>query len=278
MAFGVTNIKTHIPLVLDLDVFNYDAWWELFLTHCLAFDVLGHVDGTSVPTGDDDTPWKKNDGLVKLWIYGTLAPPLFKTCFKTGGTTRDIWLRIENQFQNNKEARAIQLDNDLHIKEIGDSSIHEYSQSLKAIADLLENVEAPVSDKTLVMYMLNGLNEKFDHIINVIKHKKPFLAFDEARNMLEMEETRLKKSHKVTASHFDHSSSTTALVTTNQEGNKGHQQHNQTKSFRGNKRGGRGRGRYNNNYSCHSYNNWGCRYRSGQDSTTTGRMFLRPHG
>ena len=159
-------------------LFNYDAWRELFLTHCLAFDVLGHVDGTSNPTGDDDTPWKKKDGLVKLWIYGTLASPLFKTCFKTGGTTRDIWLRIGNQFRNNKEARAIQLDNDLRTKEIGDMSIHDYSLSLKAIADLLENVEAPVSDKTLVMYMLNGLNERFDHIINVIKHQKPLTKLE----------------------------------------------------------------------------------------------------
>lgn len=202
-AFGVTNIKHHIPLVLDLDVFNYDAWRELFTTHCLTFDLLGHVDGTAVPDGDDDTPWKKRDGLVKLWIYRTLAPPLFKSSFKTGGTARDIWLRIENQFRNNKESRAIQLDNDLRTKEIGDQSVHEYSQSLKSIADLLENVEAPVSDKTLVMYMLNGLNEKFDHIINVIKHQKPFPTFEEARNMLELEETRLKKPNKATATHTD---------------------------------------------------------------------------
>lgn len=38
-AYGVTNIKSHIPLILDLDDFNYDAWRELFLTHCLTFDV-----------------------------------------------------------------------------------------------------------------------------------------------------------------------------------------------------------------------------------------------
>ena len=106
-TFVVTNIKHHIPLVLDLDVFKYDAWRELFLTHCLTFDVLGHVDGTTLPTGDDDQAWKKRDGLVKLWIYGTLAPPLFKSSFKTGGSARDIWLRIENQFRNNKESRAI---------------------------------------------------------------------------------------------------------------------------------------------------------------------------
>lgn len=36
--------------------------------------------------------------------------------------------------------------------------IQEYS-SLKSIADLLENVEALIGETTLVMYMLNRLNE-----------------------------------------------------------------------------------------------------------------------
>lgn len=66
--------------------------------------------------------------------------------------------------------------------------IQEYS-SLKSIADLLENVEALIGETTLVMYMLNRLNEWFDHIINVIKHQKLFPSFGEAKNMLELEET-----------------------------------------------------------------------------------------
>ncbi|XP_010431181.1 PREDICTED: uncharacterized protein LOC104715477 [Camelina sativa] len=164
-VFGVTNIKSHMPLILDMDDHNYDAWRELFLSHCLTFDVLGHVDGSSTPATADDQPWLKRDGLVKLWIYGTLAQPLFKSTFKTG--------------------------------------------------DLLSNLEAPVNDRNLVMYMLNGLNEKFDNIINVIKHQKPFPSFDDTKSMLQDEECRLKKAHKVIASHSAHASSPTALVTMN---------------------------------------------------------------
>lgn len=180
-AYGVTNIKSHIPIILDQNDHNYDAWRELFLTHCLTFDVLGHVDGTSVPANATDAPWHKRDGLVKLWIYGTLAPPLFRNSFQTGGTTRDVWVRIENQFRNNKEARTIQLDNELRTKEIGDMTIQDYCQSLKSLSDLLANVDAPVNERTLVMYMLNGLNERFDNIINVIKHQKPFPSFEDAK-------------------------------------------------------------------------------------------------
>ncbi|KAL1198778.1 hypothetical protein V5N11_036073 [Cardamine amara subsp. amara] len=122
-AFGVTNIKSHIPIILDLNDHNYDAWRELCLIHCLTFDALGHVDGTLLPNGDNDNAWKKRNGLVKLWLYGILAPPLFCSSFKTGSSAHDILIRIENQFCNNKEARAIQLDNELSTTEIGDQLI-----------------------------------------------------------------------------------------------------------------------------------------------------------
>ena len=181
-------------MILDSDDHNYDAWREHFLTHCLTFDVLGHIDGTSVPVDANDLQWTKKDGLVKLWLYGTLAHELFHSSFKTGGSARDIW--VENQFRNNKEARAIQLDNELRLTEIGDQSIQAYCQKLKSISDMLANVDAPVSERNLVMYMLNGLNEEFDNRINIIKHKDPFLSFETAKSMLQSEETRLKKHHK----------------------------------------------------------------------------------
>ncbi|EOA22976.1 hypothetical protein CARUB_v10003717mg, partial [Capsella rubella] len=259
-AFGVTNIKSHISLILDLNDHNYDAWRELFLTHCLTFDVLGHLDGSLLPTGANDAAWYKRDGLVKLWLYGTLAPPLFRSSFQTGGTSRNIWIRIENQFRNNKEARAIQLDNELRTQEIGDRTIQEYCQKIKSLADLLTNVDAPVNERTLVMYLLNGLNEKFDYIINVIKHKDPFPTFEVAKSMLELEESRLKKSRRVTATHTDHSSSTTALTaaSTSPEPRPAQQTNQRHQYNKGNKRSNnKSRGGGRNNYQSQpQYTNW----------------------
>ena len=62
---------------------------------------------------------------------------MFRSSFKTGRSARDIWLRVENQFKNNKEARAIQLDNKIRTMEIGDMTVREYCQKLKSVADLL---------------------------------------------------------------------------------------------------------------------------------------------
>lgn len=141
---------------------------------CLTFNVLGYVDGSFNPTGVNDHAWTKQDGLVKLWIYGTVTPPLLKPMFQAGGTAQDIWLCIENQFHNNKEARAIQIENELWTLEIGDQSILEYPQTLKSFSDLLSNLNPTVNERNLVMYMLNGLKDKFDNIINVTNIKIHF--------------------------------------------------------------------------------------------------------
>lgn len=261
-CFGVTNIKTHIPLILDLEDHNYDAWRELFQTHCMTFDVSGHIDGTLLPTGAADTAWYKRDGLVKLWIYDTLAQPLFRSSFKTGGSARDIWLRVENQIRINKEARAIQLDNELRTMEIGDMTIRQYCQKLKSVAYLLTNVDVAVNERTLVMYLLNGLNEKFDNIINVIKHNEPFPSFDSAKSMLEMEETRIKKVTRSSAAHNDNSSSSTALTVTalpqnRSDSNRSRFGNNRGRGGHGNNRGrgGRGKNGFNNRSSWGSQ--WG---------------------
>lgn len=74
----------------------------------------------------------------------------------------------------------------MRTKEIDDQSIQEYIQNLKSISDLFVNVDALVSESTLVMYLLNGLNDKLDNISSVIKHRQPFPSFEETTNMLEM--------------------------------------------------------------------------------------------
>lgn len=130
-------------------------WWQLWcmegaIPHSLSELWLSvHLDGTLLPANDNDDAWKKRDVLVKLWLYGTLTKDLFKSTFKTGGTSREIWIRLENFFRNNKEAWPIQLDHKLRTKEIGDLTIHSYCQELKSIADLLANVDASVTERTL---------------------------------------------------------------------------------------------------------------------------------
>lgn len=128
-----------------------------------------------------------------MWIYGTISSSLLDTVLKTRCSARDLWVTIENLFRDNKEARAIQLENELRSLTIGNMSVHEYCQKLKTATDLLANIDSTVTYRAVVMHMLNGLSEKFDNIHNVIKHRSPFPSFSVARSMLIMEEDRINK-------------------------------------------------------------------------------------
>ena len=89
---SLTQIKNHIPIILDMNQMNYDLWRELFETHCHSFTVLGHLDGTSLPTDPTDTAWSQVDGTVKMWIYGTISESLLKSVLKTKCSARELSL------------------------------------------------------------------------------------------------------------------------------------------------------------------------------------------
>lgn len=255
--YGISQIRAYIPIQLDMKKLNYDVCRELFETHCTSFGVLGHLDGSSVPTLEEDTQWKEHNGLVKMWIYGSVSEQILDTILKAKATARDLWLTLENRFRDNKEAQSIQYDNKLRTLTIGDMDVTAYTHKLKMLSDLLANVDSPVTDRVLMMHMLNGLSEKFDNITNVIQHQQPFPTFNKARSMLLMEEKRLSKHVKPAPQEGTNSSSPNILYANSTQQQERHGQynnnHNSGRNY-GNKnrgRGGRhnrGRGRNNNQW------------------------------
>ncbi|XP_024011285.1 uncharacterized protein LOC112086548 [Eutrema salsugineum] len=140
--FGISQIRAYIPLILDLNKLNYDTWRELFETHCLTFGVSGHLDGTASLTPDTEKQWKERDGLVKMWIYGTISESILDTVLKTKCTAKELWESLENLFRDNKEACSLELDHELRTLTMGDLYLAEYCRKLKKTSDLLANVDA----------------------------------------------------------------------------------------------------------------------------------------
>lgn len=229
-SFGVTNIKSHVPLILDFEHMNYDSWCELFETNCISFEVIGHLDGTSVKPAKNDQPWKNLDSLVKMWIYATIKPDLLQMVMKKGDTARQIWQKIESLFQDNKDTRANELETELRTMQLGEMSNTEYCQKIKVIPDLLANIEEPVSQRNLVMSTVNGLSDKYEQVAGIIRHQKPMPTFLEARSMLLMEESRLNRNR---TNPKDSSSSPTILYAGNNNSNRNNLWHKFVEIFKG---------------------------------------------
>jgi hypothetical protein len=62
---------------------------------------------------------------------------------------------------------------------------------MKGMADNLRALGETVTDRHLVLNLLQGLNKKFDHIKIFIKRSQPFPSFHTVRNDLELKEIEL---------------------------------------------------------------------------------------
>ncbi|KAL4570763.1 hypothetical protein LXL04_026425 [Taraxacum kok-saghyz] len=237
------NIKNAVPLVLDLDRMNYDVWRELFETHCLGLGVDDHLQSI-VAAPADMKEWNRLDSIVKFWIYSTISQSLLHMILKKKSTAYDVWYRLEDLFRENEDSRVMQLENELRNITMGDSSVTDYCTRIKTIADMLDNLEAPVPEHNLLAYKLAGLTKKFHYIATTIKYQKHLPSLWEARAILTMEEQSMIREQQkhVAPSHSDNSSSHTVLATetftqnSNRGGNGGYS------GGRGgrNNRGGRG--------------------------------------
>lgn len=259
--YGITNIKTHVPLILDQEHQNYDSWRELFKNHCKGFGVYHHLlpkpttESTSTLADqpkdkavaiDPQADWEEIDAIVKAWIYDTLAQPLLNSIIKKNTTAYDVWITLENLFYDNKDHRLMELDTEIRNLSMGDSSMLEYLNRVSKLADMLENLGAKLTDRNLIIHTLNGLPTKYDNLSLLIRNSKPFPSFAEVRPTLTIEEKLMKvnESKPVSVTHTDHPSSPTAL-SVQATGNV-----NQSQNYRNNfsnqsRGGGRTGGRFN---------------------------------
>ncbi|KAI3524089.1 hypothetical protein L1887_02738 [Cichorium endivia] len=212
-AYVITNIKSYVPLILDLSTRNYEPWSDLFTAHCIAYDGMDHIDDSydQPKTPPTDPEWGKIDKMVKLWLFGTISQNIITSAYSNNATARKVWLNIHAIFYDNTESTAMQLETEIRNITLGDLSIHAYFDKIKKLADLLEGLVEKLKERTIVTHALNGLPSKFDSIANIIRYTKPFPYLSETRSMLSMEEIRLGASRPSNLSH-DHHASSPALL------------------------------------------------------------------
>jgi hypothetical protein len=119
---------------------------------------------------------------VLSWLYGTISPELHEVVSNRADgppTARLVWLGLERQFLGNRETRAMTLDAEFRTIVQGDLSITEYCRRLKMIADQLADLDEPVRDRTLVLNVLWGLNERFTHLTDLIQRQRPFPDYND---------------------------------------------------------------------------------------------------
>ncbi|KAL2903149.1 Capsule biosynthesis protein CapD proenzyme [Bienertia sinuspersici] len=189
----VTNIKQHIPVVLNYAGIEYYNWSTLFKLHCRAYMVTDHItlvdDKNPILNPSDKALWQRLDDIIHQWIYGTIYNDLLNFILDADDKAIDTWNHFENFFHNNKSARALNLDSQFtNIKFEHFDGVKPYCTRLNTLADSLKNVGDKVSDNRMALQLWKGLSDEYKSFRTSIRHLKPLPSFDELCFMLELEE------------------------------------------------------------------------------------------
>ena len=192
-AAAIQNIKNLIPIILDLQSSNYSKWRGYVLLILGRFELKDHV--LSDVSRFDDPAWSRMDCVVVSWLFNTISPDLLDVIYERDGiSARAAWLGIEQQFLNNRESRAMLLDAEFRTLSQGALSIDDYCRKMKGMADALADLGEPVHDRTLVLNILRGLNERFQFMAQFITRQKPFPSFADVRADLRLAELNMAPS------------------------------------------------------------------------------------
>jgi hypothetical protein len=171
-AIAVQNIRNLVLVVLDLNSGNYNRWCDQFLLTVGKFSLQDNVLQDAPAPGFPD--WARMDCVVKSWILNIITDDLAEMISARNATAHATRCAVESQFFSNHETRALYLNAKFRNFVQGDLSITDYCREFKRMADMLGNLGEVVTDRTLKLNVIRGLNERFRTINMHLRRGRPF--------------------------------------------------------------------------------------------------------
>lgn len=259
-ALAVTNVKTLIPIILDMETAQYHSWVTLFKFQANIHGVIDHIilptDAEALAAYHktkeaDPSLWLRLDNVVLQWIYATVSEDILNTILVQDDVALNAWNQVAYLFQDNKNTRAAYLETRFTTIVLADfSSIPAYCNRLQSLANQLANVGAPVSDTRLALRLLAGLPETYINFVTNMHQKEVLPTFTKMVS-------RLKMEHLTSQERVERDSASAALITVDDDSpTQHHPSHGHNNNYRPNNNYNGGRGNNPNYKGKKPYNNY----------------------
>nr|GEV35592.1 hypothetical protein [Tanacetum cinerariifolium] len=96
-----------------------------------SLSLKSYVENDTASTNPD---WCQLDDLIKMWILSSLCDSLQEQVVTTPGTAKALWDHLKDLFHDNKDNRAINLDNEFRSIKIGTMTVNEYCTKIRFMA------------------------------------------------------------------------------------------------------------------------------------------------
>nr|GEZ18106.1 hybrid signal transduction histidine kinase M [Tanacetum cinerariifolium] len=86
---------------------------------------LGLKSNVEEDTASTNPDWCQLDDLIKMWILGSLCDSLEEQVVTTPGNAKALWDHLKELFHDNKDEKALNLDNELRSIKIGKMTVKD---------------------------------------------------------------------------------------------------------------------------------------------------------
>jgi hypothetical protein len=187
------NTTTQTPLKLTST--NYISWKLQFETLFIGYDLIGYIDGSApcppkTITADNITTtnpshklWIRQDKLLLNALIGSISPTIipFIAC---AGTAQEAWTILANTYAKPSRGRIKQVKNQLKNPSKGSQTITEFLHSVKASADELAILGAPMDPEDLIEKILDGLDNDYKELVRAVQARDTSISFHELHEKL----------------------------------------------------------------------------------------------
>jgi hypothetical protein len=106
------NVKTHVPITLELNRLNFTHWSTFFKAMSRKFGLPSFLD-PAIPARPSDPTWEQTDYAIKGWLYTSVDDFIVALAMDDPDqTTCALYATISDLFNGNKEAHALHLSNE----------------------------------------------------------------------------------------------------------------------------------------------------------------------
>lgn len=184
---------------------NYASWSRAMTIALSVKNKLGFIDASiQKPASNSDqlTAWIRNNNMVISWILNSVSKDISASII-FGESARDIWLDLQDRFQQSNGPRIFQLRRELINHSQGQNSVSVYFTKLKTIWEELNNYRPQCAcgkccdgirkleachQMDYVMTFLMGLNESYASVRSQILLLDPLPLINKVFAMIIQEE------------------------------------------------------------------------------------------
>ncbi|KAL5753747.1 hypothetical protein ACOSP7_021967 [Xanthoceras sorbifolium] len=183
-----SHLNFNLPLKLDQE--NYVLWKSQVLPAIRAYDLEYFILGESTSPPKFVETINEESGEVTQTLRSTLSPTVIGQVTRCV-TSYEIWTVIERMYSQHSLAKIMQIRSQIQGTKKGSMTITKYVLKLRTLADSLAASGYPMSERDLLLSVLQGLGNEYDACILTFTALQSTITVLDAQFLMMSYEARL---------------------------------------------------------------------------------------